>query len=80
MVEIEGADQENPGALSIGKSASVKTAKIHFVDGDVDVALNILTPAAKLGKQDSSALYLIFRNAAKYTNIYHEKEQSLKST
>jgi hypothetical protein len=34
----------------------------------------------KLGKQDSNALYLIFRNAAKYTNIYHEKEQSLKST
>lgn len=61
MVEIEGADQENPGALSIGKSASVKTAKIHFVDGDVGVALNILTPAAKLGKQDlPSALPIWF--------------------
>ena len=34
----------------------------------------------KLGKQVSNALHLIFSKAVKYTNIYHEKEQSLKNT
>ena len=38
----------NPGALAIGKTASVSTAKIHFVDGDVGIALNMLAPNLKL--------------------------------
>ncbi len=53
-VGIESADtgdktNENVGALSIGKSAEVSTAKIHFYKGDVDVALNIKPSEAKLG-------------------------------
>ena len=50
-VEIETPDAlENPGALTIGKTAEVKTAKIHFVDGDVGIALNILKPGLALGE------------------------------
>lgn len=53
-VGVESADtgdktNENVGALSIGKSAEVSTAKIHFFNGDVDVALNIKPSEAKLG-------------------------------
>ena len=40
----------NPGALTIGKTAAVDTAKIHFVDGDVGIALNILKPGLALGE------------------------------
>lgn len=44
-------DKQNTdvGALSIGSSASVEYAKIHFLKGDVNVALNITAPEAKLG-------------------------------
>ena len=50
-IEIETPDAlENPGALTIGKTAEVKTAKIHFVDGDVGIALNILKPGLGLGE------------------------------
>ena len=50
-LEIETPDAlENPGALTIGKTAEVKTAKIHFVDGDVGIALNILKPGLALGE------------------------------
>ena len=38
-----------PGDLTIDKTAAVDTAKIHFVDGDVGIALNILAPGLGIG-------------------------------
>lgn len=55
-IAIETPDAlENPGALTIGKSASVSTAKIHFVDGDVAVALDMLKPNLKIDGDDGAA-------------------------
>lgn len=52
-IAIETPDAlENPGALTIGKSASVSTAKIHFVEGDLDVALDMLKPNLKIDGDD----------------------------
>lgn len=49
-VKIDTPDAlENPGALSIGKSAFVDYAKIHFLKGDVGIALNITAPKNELG-------------------------------
>lgn len=39
---------ETSGALTIGKSASVSTAKIHFVEGDTAIALNMKKPDLKI--------------------------------
>lgn len=49
-IKIETPDAlENPGALEIKeKKAAVDVAKIHFVDGDFGIALNILKPDLKL--------------------------------
>ena len=55
-ISIETPDAlENPGALTIGKSASVSTAKIHFVEGDLDVALDMLKPNLKIDGDDGAA-------------------------
>ena len=45
----------NPGQLNIDKTAAVDTAKIHFVDGDFAVALNILAPSLELGNASIAA-------------------------
>ena len=48
-IKIDTPDAlENPGALTIGKAAAVDVAKIHIVDGDVGIALNMLKPDLKL--------------------------------
>lgn len=55
-ISIETPDAlENPGALSIEKTAAVDTAKIHLVDGDFAVALNILAPSLELGDASIAA-------------------------
>ena len=55
-VKIDTPDAlPNPGQLNIDKTAAVDTAKIHFVDGDFAVALNILAPSLELGNASIAA-------------------------